>query len=340
MDGATALQKIDQARLWLAEAKGLDDIMRIRDLAEAARTYAQAAKLGLEAQNNAADIKLHAERKAGELVGQMPKATGAREPGTNRGATRLQDATASSKPTYSEIGIEKTEAYRWQAIASVPEELFERHIAETKGSGKELTSRGVHRIAKELKREQKREKNRELVESAQPVIIATGDQKYQTVVIDPPWDWGDEGDCDQYGRARPTYDTMSIDEIAALPVGDLTEANAHLYLWITNRSLPKGFGLLEKWGFRYITLLTWVKPSFGMGNYFRGSTEHVIFGVKGSLSLLRADVGTHFLADRTGRHSGKPGEFYELVESCSPGPWLDMFAREHRPGWVAWGAEV
>jgi len=166
------------------------------------------------------------------------------------------------------------------------------------------------------------------------------DCKYQTIVIDPPWDWGDEGDVNQFGRARPPYPTMSFEEIAALGVSDLAAENAHLYLWITNRSLPKGFGLLQKWGFRYITVLTWVKPSFGMGNYFRGTTEHVLFGVRGSLPLLRHDVGTHFTAERPGQHSAKPDAFYELVETCSPGPRLEMFARKKRNGWTVWGAEV
>lgn len=197
----------------------------------------------------------------------------------------------------------------------------------------------VSRAYKELKREQVREQNRELVQAAEP-ITRLEQATYQTIVLDPPWDWGDEGDADQLGRARPTYATMPIDEIAALPVGALAADNAHLYLWITNRSLPKGFGLLDRWGFRYVTMLTWVKPSIGMGNYFRGSTEQVLFGVRGSLGLLRADVGTHFLAPRPGQHSAKPDTFYQLVESCSPGPWLEMFARSPRNGWAVWGAEA
>jgi len=203
-----------------------------------------------------------------------------------------------------------------------------------------LTIPQAKRELKERKREERREENRQLVAAApEPVVMADG-QTFQTIVLDPPWDWGDEGDVDQFGRARPTYVTMSIDEIAALPVPKLAADNAHIYLWITNRSLPKGFHLLERWGFRYITTLTWCKPHFGMGNYFRGSTEHILFGVKGSLPLLRKDVGTWFSAPRPGKHSGKPPELYELVESCSPGPWLEMFSRTERPGWVVWGAEV
>jgi N6-adenosine-specific RNA methylase IME4 len=198
----------------------------------------------------------------------------------------------------------------------------------------------VSRAVKELRREQQRERNRELVEQTKPPETLLPETRFATIVLDPPWDWGDEGDGDQFGRARPTYHTMSIDEVHVLPVADLAADNAHLYLWITNRSLPKGFGLLEAWGFRYVTVLTWCKPHFGMGNYFRGSTEQVLFGVRGSLGLLRHDVGTWFEAPRGERHSAKPEAFYEMVETCSPGPWLEMFARSPRPGWQTWGAEA
>ena len=163
----------------------------------------------------------------------------------------------------------------------------------------------------------------------------------RTLVIDPPWDWGDEGDVDQFGRATPTYATMPFDEIADTPFPEWAEPDAHLYLWITNRSLPKGFALLDRWGFRYVTCLTWVKPNYGMGNYYRGQTEQILFAVRGSLPLLRKDVGTVLMAPRPAGHSVKPDEFYDLIETCSPGPWRDHYARRDRPGWLdPWGAEA
>lgn len=204
----------------------------------------------------------------------------------------------------------------------------------------EATITEAKRQIKEREREAVRAVNRALIEETPTPALAEPSRRYQAIVLDPPWDWGDEGDEDQFGRARPTYGTMKFDEIADLPVDELAEDNAHIYLWITNRSLPKGFRLLDEWGFRYVTTLTWGKPHFGMGNYFRGQTEHVLFGVRGSLPLLRRDVGTLLLAKRGERHSSKPAEFYGLVETCSPGPWLEMFARNERPGWASWGAEV
>jgi len=195
------------------------------------------------------------------------------------------------------------------------------------------------REIKEAKREARREENRAKVAMVEsPADVAESGAKFSTIVIDPPWDWGDEGDNDQLGRAKADYATMSFSQLMDLPVEPLADDDCHLYLWITNRSLPKGFSLIEKWGFRYVTALTWVKPHFGMGNYFRGQTEHVLFGVRGSQPLKRKDVGTVFSASRgPNGHSSKPVEFYDLVESCSPGPYLEMFSRSDRQDWQTWG---
>jgi N6-adenosine-specific RNA methylase IME4 len=220
---------------------------------------------------------------------------------------------------------------------------FAEEVAKTPELQKAISERKpvlqVKREMKEEKRETRREENRAKVSEAQaPEDIIKSEAKFATIVIDPPWDWGDEGDQDQLGRSRPDYATMSKEQLLALPVSDLADVDCHIYMWITNRSLPKGFELLERWGFRYITALTWAKPSFGMGNYYRGQTEHVLFGVKGSQPLKRKDVGTLFAAPRgPNGHSSKPVEFYNLVESCSPGPFLEMFSRHNRDGWIAWG---
>ena len=199
----------------------------------------------------------------------------------------------------------------------------------------------LKRQEKEDRRAARRATNAQRIGETPTLDALLGSARFATIVLDPPWDWGDEGDCDQLGRARPTYGTMPLEKLLELPVDQLADEDCHLYLWITNRSLPKGFALLDRWGFRYVTALTWCKPSFGMGNYFRGSTEHVLFGVRGSQPLNRKDVGTWFTAPRGPLgHSSKPVEFYDLVESCSPGPYLEMFARGNRNGWVSWGADA
>ena len=234
-------------------------------------------------------------------------------------------------------GIGSNTISRIEKIAKKAPEEVKAKLRTGEMSVNEAYTR-LKRAEKEKRQEEIRLQNSKLVEQVDPIVSIDG--RYQTIVVDPPWDWGDEGDINQLGRAKPEYSTMSFDELKDFPVAEKAAENCHIYLWITNRSLPKGFELLNEWGFRYITTITWCKPSFGMGNYFRGSTEHILFGVKGSLELLRKNAGTWFEAPRGSKHSEKPKEFYSLVESCSPGPWLEIFAREKRSGWVTWGGEL
>jgi len=184
-------------------------------------------------------------------------------------------------------------------------------------------------------RAMKRYQNKKAVAAAPIITDHVPGQKYHCIVIDPPWSPDDEGDVDQMGWAQPTYVTMPLADIEALPVGEDAEDGCHIYLWITNRSLPKGFGLLRAWGFRYITTLCWWKPGLGVGNYFRNNTEHVLFGIHGSLPLVAQDIGTRFEAARgPDGHSSKPEEFYDIVRRASPGPRAEWFGRRERDGFV------
>ena len=267
-----------------------------------------------------------------------------------RGVERGQGSSAAKQHSESDtvsdsaqsLGVDERTARRRMAAHDVYESLPASEREAIDAGEKTVTQ--VMRERKEANRERRRGANREQIASAPARVPETA--RFATIVIDPPWDWGDENDCDQLGRARPTYATMPLGEIETFEpvpgrgIADLADVDCHLYLWITNRSLPKGFGLLDAWGFRYVTCLTWCKPSIGMGNYFRGSSEQVLFGIKGSQPLRRHDVGTWFQAKRPGKHSAKPDEFFALVESCSPGPYLEVFARSERDGWICLGGEL
>jgi N6-adenosine-specific RNA methylase IME4 len=159
---------------------------------------------------------------------------------------------------------------------------------------------------------------------------------YRTIVADPPWRYGNTS---TRGAAEDHYPTMTIEELCDLGVVDRVAEDAHLYLWVTNNFLREGFEVLDAWGFDYKTCLTWVKPQMGMGNYFRGSTEHILFGTRGRLPTNQNNIMNWFEAKR-GKHSAKPGCFYDMVEASSPGPYLEMFARTARFGdWHYWGNE-
>ncbi len=166
--------------------------------------------------------------------------------------------------------------------------------------------------------------------------------KYRTLVVDPPWRYEDKltmGSGVKHRGAITHYDVQPMSAIVDIPVGDWAENDAHLYLWTTNAFMVEAHELAKAWGFRQRTILTWCKHHFGMGHYFRNSTEHVLFCVRGSLPTLRKDVPTHFTAPR-GRHSAKPQAFYDMVETMSPGPYLDVFNRNQRLGWDGWGYEA
>ncbi len=279
-----------------------------------------AKKAGFGSDKTYRDAKTVIEKAIPELIDAM-------DCGNVAISTAAKLATAN-------VEIQKQAVFNPKEAVRLAKEASSNKVKEIRSIAKEENNKS--RELKEQIRESRREENRVIIRNT--TSIEQINVKFATILIDPPWDWGDEGDCDQFGRARPDYATLSFDQILALPVNEKADIDCHIYLWITNRSLPKGFSLLDAWGFRYVTCLTWVKPYFGMGNYFRGQTEHILFGIKGSQPLKRNDASTVFHAPRgKDGHSSKPVEFYGFIESCSPGPYLEMFARTKREGWVSWG---
>jgi N6-adenosine-specific RNA methylase IME4 len=159
--------------------------------------------------------------------------------------------------------------------------------------------------------------------------LAPREGRFRTLVLDPPWEYDDN----LHGRGAAPYGTMSREQLLALPVPNWAEDDCHLYLWATNANMPLACECMEAWGFKHKTILTWVKPKFGMGAYFRGSTEHVLFGVRGKLRLRSASIPTHFEAP-TGAHSEKPDRFYDIVREASYLPAGEGFQRKPRDGFV------
>ncbi|MDD5511842.1 MAG: MT-A70 family methyltransferase [Dehalococcoidales bacterium] len=162
---------------------------------------------------------------------------------------------------------------------------------------------------------------------------------YHTILIDPPWLERGGGRIKRGAdRHYPLLKTPDIVRVIR-ESGVFTPAeDCHLYLWTTNNFLQDGLWVVEQLGFRYITTITWAKDRFGLGQYFRGMTEHMLFGVRGRLAAVEKGV-TLITAPRR-KHSQKPGESYELIERVSPPPRLEMFARVRRPEWDTWGNEV
>jgi N6-adenosine-specific RNA methylase IME4 len=160
-------------------------------------------------------------------------------------------------------------------------------------------------------------------------------ERYRTILADPPWELQQKGSL---GAIRH-YQVMTVEEICAMQVGRLVAEDTHLWLWVTNASLHAGRSVMEAWGFTYRSCLTWIKPRFGLGMYLRNQTEHLLLGTHGRAPVLFRGQGTWFYAPLQ-EHSHKPEEQYAIIERCSPGPYLELFARRVRPGWDVWGNEV
>lgn len=162
--------------------------------------------------------------------------------------------------------------------------------------------------------------------------------RLSTVYADPPWEYSNKA---SRGAAANHYQTLSIDEICDEPVRDLVTANAHLHLWTTNGFLRESFYVLDSWGFTFKSCLVWVKPQMGMGNYWRVSHEFLMLGVRGSLPFAERTARSWVMAPRS-KHSRKPWQVRQIIESVSPGPYLELYGREEVPNsqWTVHGNQV
>ena len=175
-------------------------------------------------------------------------------------------------------------------------------------------------------------------------------ETFKTILADPPWQFQNRtGKMAPEHKRLNRYPTMKLEEIKALPVEEAAQENSHLYLWVPNAMLPEGLEVMRAWGFQYKTNIIWEKvrkdggpDGRGVGFYFRNVTEMLLFGVRGgnirTLSPARTQV--NLIRAQKREHSRKPDEMIKLIEACSPGPYLELFARGEREGWTMWGNQA
>lgn len=180
-------------------------------------------------------------------------------------------------------------------------------------------------------------------------LESIGNRKFSTILADPPWQFANRtGKMAPEHKRLNRYQTMSLREICEIPVQLAADTPSHLYLWVPNALLPEGLEVMRAWGFTYKTNLIWHKvrkdgepDGRGVGFYFRNTTEIVLFGIRGSMRTLQPGrTQVNIVKSMKQEHSRKPDRFYELIEACSPGPYLELFARGARPGWHAWGNQA
>ena len=182
------------------------------------------------------------------------------------------------------------------------------------------------------------------------LLASARGKKFGTILADPPWQFQNRtGKVAPEHKRLNRYGTMTLDDICALPVADIAADRSHLYLWVPNALLPEGLKVLDAWGYRYVSNIVWHKvrkdggsDGRGVGFYFRNVTELLLFGVRGknARTLAPGRSQVNMIATRKREHSRKPDEQYRLIEGCSPGPRIELFARGPRLGWTVWGNQA
>ena len=182
------------------------------------------------------------------------------------------------------------------------------------------------------------------------LLQTCGEVKFKTILADPPWQFKNRtGKVAPEHKRLNRYPTMSLEDIKALPVSEIADEKSHLYLWVPNALLPEGLEVMSAWGFEYKTNIVWEKvrkdgepDGRGVGFYYRNVTELLLFGVKGknnrTLDPGRSQI--NLIKSMKREHSRKPDEIFPLIESCSPGPYIELFARGYRQGWILWGNQA
>ena len=328
---------LTEASRALASVRTIDEAKDLRDKAEAVKAYARKARLGRDILVEASVIKARAERRLGEMLRETPLAAGA--PGNQH--TGPLPTPNDAPCTLESLGLTKSESSRLQRIATLPEETFETHVTESAAKDREITVASLLRLAKEHEPVEaavvRRPSGQARSCGSLQQLIEDG-QRFGAVYADPPWPYSNQA---TRGATSNHYQTMSVEAICNEPISQLAADESHLHLWTTNAFLIDAFDVLEAWGFDYKSCFVWVKPQMGMGNYWRISHEFLLLGVRGGLGFAdRAQMS--WMSAKRSRHSQKPEAVRQLIESVSPGPYLEMYGRQLplSPDWTVYGDQL
>lgn len=328
--------KVEVARDLIAQCKTVEDVKAIRDKAEAIRNYLRQQNASREAQNDAAEIKLRAERRLGDLLVEQ-KATGERR---RHGERARRGSVQPLPPTLRDLGVEKTAAARWQRVCKIPVPKFESYITRTRDRPDgEITTADLLRLYGNEVRYRERIAN--LARIAKGNTPLRPANRYPVIYADPPWRY-------EFSRLASQgienhYPTLEVEEICALPVGDLATPDAVLFLWSPSPKLAEAMAVIEAWGFTQRTSMVWVKDKPGVGYYARQRHELLLIATRGDPPTPPPAARPDSVVEAPrGKHSAKPRVVAALIERMFPRlPRVELFCRGRpRPGWNAWGNEV
>jgi N6-adenosine-specific RNA methylase IME4 len=312
---AAILARVGEARAALAEVESIEETLRIAGFAESIRHAARQARAGVELENAAMEVRLRAERRAGELLVAIPKNAGGR-PRTGPRVVRV-----FSEPTLAELGVSKRQSSTFQQVAGVPERVFEEYVSAPSG-----------RLSRNALLREDRRAGQHAPVTPPPLPVG----EWNVLLADPPWRY-EENSVQPYWQIESQYPTLALEEICALRVPAAEQAV--LFLWATAPKLPDALQVMAAWGFAYRTNAVWVKHRPGMGYYFRGRHELLLVGRRGEMPVPEPGCRPDSVVDaRRGRHSEKPEIVHALIEAMYPNAArLELFARRSRPGWDSWG---
>lgn len=317
-----ALTKLENATKMLAEVRDAHEAKNLMAMASAAEHYAKKAKLGQEAIDYAHAIKIDAERLLGGYLKAAEKAEGQTHGGrkTKLGGTR--EVPPNAPPTLSDLGLSKKLSSEAQALHTIAETNPEQFGAIRSG---EKTVTAVRREAQRAKVSE---------------VAALPNSKYRVIYADPPWKYGDQL-TEDYGPTKFHYPAMSISELCALPIVDLCEDSAVLFLWVTSPLLEECFRVIAEWGFSYKSSFVWDKIKHNMGHYNSVRHEFLLICTRGScLPDVPELIDSVQSIERT-KHSTKPEEFRTIIDKLYlRGKRIELFARTEAKGWDRWGNQA
>lgn len=350
MTETSALIQYDLACRALAQAKSVDEVKDIRDKSDAMRHYAKQAK-NKELEIDAAEIRIRAEIRLGEMLLEQKETEGMAKGGQPYQSTGSRKEPVAT-PTLADVGIDKKLSMRSQKLAAIPKETRAVMMAQWR----ERVNRENERVTVNLLNEQARRdkderqgaqqdasihylhQNGAFIQDFDAIVnrVQSGLQEpYGCIYADPPWAYQNQG---TRASTDNHYETMSVDELIKLPVGEVAADRSHLHLWTTTAFLSEGLRLLAAWGFEHKGMFVWVKPQMGIGNYWRNAHEFLLLGVRGGQTALDRSLRSWVESPRE-EHSAKPEIVRELVQKLSPGPYLELFGREFVDGWTVFGNE-
>lgn len=336
------LVKYNAACRAVAEAKSVDEVKDIRDKAVAMAAYARQAK-NRELEADAVEIRSRATRRLDQLRVSQKETVGlAQGRRTDLGYEKTQ-----VKPTLAEQGIDKNLAHQARTMGAMTDERFEQFIADSRDAVSRAAKTVLRGAAIEIEKQDYTEEIADGCTVDDLGALAAAGKKFGVIYADPPWSFNVYSGKGKQRSADRQYDTMSLDDIKALPVADLAADDCALMMWAVLPELPGALEVIKAWGFTYKTVgFTWIKENrsgnglfWGMGYWTRANAEVCLLATRGAPKRQAMDVHQVIMSP-VSEHSRKPDEAQVRIERLLPGPYLELYGRRPTPGWTVWGNQI